>query len=121
MTEPVIVRSLRDLDALVAEKVMDWKPTPDMPGYGRAPQRPLSLIGQEYPEYSADISAAWQVIEKLGKNRQKASLQLIGVRWLVEFEHAARAAATAPLAICLTALKNEGIDVQLELEGDRPS
>lgn len=99
----------RELDALVAEKVMGWAPRDA--GAGDR----LIYVGawahcESLPHYSTDIAAAWQVVEKLAADglyvhvgyclgRTEASvnspLDIIDNAY----------APTAPLAICLAALK----------------
>ena len=100
MNNSVELKAGRELDALVAEKVM-----------GDLPPRGYSI-----PDYSIFISAAWAVVEKLyltseffletsyyGMDKNK--------RWWAQFSthgiddefHAE--APTAPLAICRAALK----------------
>jgi hypothetical protein len=68
----------RELDALVAERVMGWThvgPHPWGKPHGVPPEgrvynerfgeasRPVGLV--EVPAYSTDIAAAWQVVEKI--------------------------------------------------------
>lgn len=53
----------RELDALIAEKVMRWNREHDECGL------PPGVYGsdniQPFPHYSTDISAAWEVVEKI--------------------------------------------------------
>ena len=100
----------RELDALVAEKVMGWR---------RIESTNLFLIGPKHieggfpaPHYSTDISAAWQIVEKFKmtitpnncyphvKAKWCADVELKGSHelWLAGAE-------TAPLAICRAALR----------------
>jgi hypothetical protein len=72
----------RELDALVAEKVMGWTwPDDRCPicGWsfsdtaaegcvpGDCSQRPIPTVpeSEDYPHYSTDITAAWEVVEKM--------------------------------------------------------
>ncbi len=81
----------REMDALVAEKVMGWKWLIGVANLGSGPKyryldephvwnpprvewdgktempinHPCINTEWEYPEYSADIAAAWEVVEKL--------------------------------------------------------
>jgi hypothetical protein len=59
---------------------------------------------QNCPQYSRDISAAWEVVEKL-----KLSLIPVNTGWIVSphhlFEGLFAEAPTAPLAVCRAALK----------------
>jgi len=94
----------RELDALVAEKVMGWHP---------------DLCGGKYeavkiPAYSSSISAAWEVVEKL----QERAL-CVALEWTITdgwafgitphdfpYEFCIKEnASSIPLAICLAALK----------------
>ena len=98
----------RELDALVAEKVMGWTNV-------RFICHGLSLRGEvdgepseKVPFYSVDIDAAWDVVEKIGTS---FTLERYN-RWYVEFgDRYSAAADTAPHAICLAALKAVGVEV----------
>lgn len=110
----------RELDTLIAEKVMGWKWFPcEMNPH----QKILSLdevtapklfIGQAVidlvPRYSTDIAAAWEVVEKL----HAEGLQITYTPsngWFVELgtghymENSNDIEMTFPLAACLAALK----------------
>ncbi len=116
------MKASRELDALIAEKVFgygdDW-----IPKYVRAlkiqqEQGSDKLISADFtvamydlmlPRYSTHIADAWLVVEKL-EGQILIDRMLIG-GWLVEIIGLGREpaycadAATAPLAICLAALK----------------
>lgn len=118
----------RELDALVAEKVMGFKvvddPLVDFNGaryihkievaFERGPHS-----GHRWPErvgplpaYSADIAAAWQVVERFWLVqivRSEVYHEAYEVRIMTETgpEHVEEA-NTAPLAICRAALKAVG-------------
>jgi hypothetical protein len=112
------MRAGRELDALVAEKVMGWKWIgPDEFNDNRH----LTLGGQKVqariPDYSTDIAAAWDVVEKM-----RPTFNLVLECVSLEYNcHVARPghldekvnvrADTAPLAICLAALKACGVEV----------
>lgn len=53
----------RDLDAMIAEKVMGWRRQSEAPQdvWQRHDERLAEL-----PKFSTDIAAAWQIVEKLG-------------------------------------------------------
>jgi hypothetical protein len=121
----------RELDALVAEKVMGWKLLPIV-------HFVVTDIGEEVPcpRFSADIAAAWQVVEKLaalGKGLHldmekwwkttKGSMDVIRdpmgkpefvfqyvasfefpIEWRAKFNVPDAKAWTLPDAICLAAL-----------------
>lgn len=117
----------RELDALVAEKVMgeswcqlmkDGEATSET-----GPRKCLcGAIGYPYEHhrpYSTDIAAAWEVVEKIGLFTDK---QLVlahdGQNWIICEEVTPAgcqmilaSADTAPLAICLAALNACGVDI----------
>lgn len=85
----------RELDALIAEKIMgqDYSLN-SLEG---------SLVLKDPPHYSTNIAAAWEVVEKLGPDWDLISMEQ---GWIASVGSSERARAeTAPLAICLAALK----------------
>lgn len=108
----------RELDALVAEKVM-----------GMSTERRL----RDIPEYSTDVAAAWQVVEKLKwaepelswSDEQHAWCLYLNKKpldiWQPEWSGGCLylkktlviwpTAPTAPHAICLAALRAVGVEV----------
>jgi len=118
----------RELDALVAEKVMGWKdckvhPDPKFAAAGLCGLKPNRLPNPiewgiaPVPHHSTDIKAAWEVVEKL-KGKELSHLTL--TYWPVPDEWSCEdaqnednpkigaVAKTAPHAICLAALKAVG-------------
>lgn len=118
----------RELDALVAEKVMsyewmDWPLNPEQPhlvppGY-EDPRKPVWWLGRSVqelvPNYSSDIAAAWQVAGVF----DEVDLHKGQHGWLCRLERGdddaiqmgeAFRAASAPLAICRAALDAVGSD-----------
>jgi hypothetical protein len=104
----------REMDALVAERVMGWVRHPDSMyrhWCERQPDGTLRFLDQCEPLHtvrpwhpSTDIAAAWEVVEKL-VSEQGLHLWWHNV-WLVDFAlSGAQRAETAPLAICRAALK----------------
>jgi hypothetical protein len=89
-----------ELDALVAEKVMGlpeeiWQDRDQMTSF----------------PYSTDIAAAWAVVEKVGNFtiwQYEGEWQCFLGGGIKNKSYA----ATAPLAICLAALKATGVDVE---------
>lgn len=91
----------RELDALVAEKVMNWKPgTVD--------------DWVRIPFYSTSIEDAWKVVEKIAPPMGWVffRIQRYGEFWEVLFEGAGQGqpnyrakGSTAPYVICLAALR----------------
>ncbi len=98
----------KELDRLVAEKVMDYYKNFD------------NILSP--PKYSTDIAAAWEVVEKLAEDthggfalNQLRFPHRQGIRgYLTSFygeTHVEATADTAPHAICLAALKAVGVEV----------
>ncbi len=115
----MISSSLRSLDAEVAEFVMGYEveKLEEFPDYiGRS-----NLGGPAFilPDYSRDIASAWEVFEKLQDTaEQKYSLEpgweVRSNLWItatVRDTLIISEAPTAPLAICLAALKVAGRDI----------
>lgn len=112
----------RELDAMIAEKVMGW--TNDDYGWlddnGLIRGWAIAEGEPPLPNFSTQIAAAWLVIEKM----KHFTLRRKGESWTVEYrdcgnpmDHfvvddccASVTADTAPLAICLAAIKAVGVD-----------
>ena len=107
----------RELDALIAEKVFGWTHcAPNSPYDGEVTGvffgtgRPHGGGTIPLPHYSTDISAAWEVVEKVGLlNEYLLGCWDDGI-WVVSDVDGNwyADAVTAPLAICLAALKAKG-------------
>lgn len=105
----------RELDTLVAEKVMGWtyRTFPD----GACPLVKHWYCGEQYmlmQPFSTSIASAWQVVEKLKANGNNVWVEWAGTVWVCgttsvfpDIE-----ADTAPLAICLAALKACGVEME---------
>lgn len=92
----------REVDALVAEKVMGWTISEGF-YYGPGERVPANI-----PRYSTDIAAAWEVVEKM---RGAAGFMLVnfaGGGWQADIGDACEHAETAAHAICLAALTGVG-------------
>jgi hypothetical protein len=109
----------RELDALIAEKVMGIEPWPGRPGVFRAPIVPPGVEPKPClpPEYSTDIAAAWKLVEKFTREEVKIDIRNSHsnkAQWTVIIAKSPKdawdltQADTAPLAICLAALKAVG-------------
>lgn len=108
--------TLREIDRLIAERVMGWTDL-SVTGnrFGTTPEgKPHRII----PQYSTEISAAWEVIEKLrflgyqggiDWARPEAGYECSFGSSLPPDQRPSSQAETAPLAICLAALKVMGI------------
>lgn len=111
----------RELDALVAERVMGLEPWPEQdPRWGvKAFKAKFVPYGQEpkpceAPSYSTDIAAAWEVVEKFQACARFERVFENGKQtgWWCElagngddFQSSSAVAETLPLSICLAALK----------------
>ena len=110
----------RDLDALVAEQVFGCKIKHDT-GFNFVQQKRLPTMycqsaGHEhvnFPMYSTSISAAWEVVEKMDQRKYTWLMNPQGSTVHCSFMDNGNPvgnaqADTAPLAICLAALKAVG-------------
>ena len=109
----------RELDALIAEKVMGWtlvgSPEQQRQGCAQPPdESPDSSRGHSCPYYSTDIAAALEVVEKddgWGFNWRLKRWAASSKPWtctayrITDGRRFCVEAVTAPLAICLVALR----------------
>lgn len=106
----------RELDAAVAEHVMGWHYVRCGPRCWGIPPEDNQMTNRytdvpyaDVPYYSTDISAAWQVVERMRTTDHVFHLSSVDsfCDWLVTFSDEVRSveAPTAPLAICRAALK----------------
>ena len=122
------VKAGRELDAIVAGKVMGCTVANDESGWPhcRCKPRTHETLFLGIPRYSTHIAAAWQVVETMCERDQRPDLVHNGDAWIVSVTgpkgdgaegllssmYVYRAKAdTAPLAICLAALKAVGVEV----------
>ena len=107
-----------EMDAAVAEYVMGWQldvdPNSHWNGYW------VDEVGKrcfaDLAKFSTDIAAAWQVVEQTGLLETWVLQESVG--WEVGYYestdnggcrlHVALEAPTAPLAICMAALREKG-------------
>lgn len=110
----------RELDALVAEKVMGWKVLrhkdfPDHPDVDFTKEHGVLM---RTPHFSTDIAAAWEVVGKLEKSHDFELIHLIyhgmgdARGWFIKLDgnRVGFPQETAPHAICLSALKAVGYE-----------
>ena len=96
----------RELDALVAEKVMGFTPA-----VGPSGTRYGFVGGSHLPAYSTDIAAAWRLMDHFKGDEQHPMVRYDGKRpegkprWTAVVRTCRGDADTAPHAICLAALK----------------
>ena len=111
----------REIDRLIAERVMGWTNL-----YAQGARFGTSPKGKSHsiiPPYSTDMSAAWEVVEKLRQSGYQGKLDWatpeLGYEcyfWsssLPPNEMQCPRTQTAPLAICLAALKVMGVSIEL--------
>ena len=107
----------RVLDSIVAMQVMGWKQSPagNYPWQLAPPEAESMAPVKLCPNYSTDIAAAWEVVEKvleddsLGLSIYDTQLSFHRRDWIVHFIRekgmwAGSEAETLPLAICRAAL-----------------
>jgi hypothetical protein len=71
---------------------------------------------KHYRPYSSDLSAAWDAVEQLSANGEPLKVHRDDSRWVAAFgKGPAVAGLSAPVAICLAALRARGIDVEVDL------
>lgn len=105
-----------ELDALVAEKVMEVKMT-DNKMHIKI-RMPIGYYLRALPEYSTSIEAAWQVVEKIRtfSNDVEIGINILPAKYNIEISisygrgesYYSANGETAPHAICLAALKAVG-------------
>jgi hypothetical protein len=79
-----------------------------------------STVVMDYPRYSSDIEYAWEVVEKLSKDGfdfqvRRENNGKYNVEFTKDFFYTFGFAEseTAPLAICIAALKSVGVEVEV--------
>ena len=105
----------RELDALIAEKVMGWSDLAWNDSFtrvhGREPGKLRGTDGRRVvPLYSTEISAAWEVLERAGPSGWGRGVEHVvteghTVFWQAYIGVAFGRGDTAPHAICLAALE----------------
>ena len=112
----------RALDAWVAERVMGWKVFAGEPGYGRPPDKYLTLVLDPLPLYSTSIADAWSIVDAMERRGFWCEMRTPFMEpggddgywtgftphgtsgWNGRPDHWTRA-ESLPLAVCLAALK----------------
>ena len=96
-----------EVDSLVAEKVMGWR-SGIINDACRVIRLPYEGPGWETWSPSTDISAAWEIVEKMGRPIEIKGLYSPPEKWQVEVGGYTRTRSYGeqlPLAICRAALK----------------
>lgn len=118
----------RELDALVAEKVMGWVKSSDEHGDIYSEQSVSYVMHYrtdvphgmrndsttaELPFFSSQIAAAWTVVDHMRYNGSLLELEEEKTGWWARFSGGEKDLLlnqqTAPMAICLAALKAAGV------------
>ena len=100
----------RELDALVAEKVMDN----EIQRYVRGT---LPCLFSNLPHYSTDIKAAWEVVEKM-KKQSKILIEVLHLCYTIQTFNSenqitwTKSEISPAHAICLAALKAKGVECE---------
>lgn len=77
---------------------------------------------QAFMPYSSDLEVAWQVVEKVATPRQGLRIWRDRQSWCAAFgDYPPVSARTAPIAICLAALRVRGLEVAVSEGMDSPS
>lgn len=135
MAEKVVVKGLADLDAMIAEKLMGWTLAKGRNFYDRrvgatVTNKRGTLSGvalTEVPCYSTEIAAAWKVVARMRGEDKRFVLDAWGTTetrdgemtpWIASFGGYTMGGDSAPMAISLAALRAEGVEVELRLEGE---
>jgi competence transcription factor ComK len=111
-----VMKAGRELDALIAEKVMGWKRKTiklvNMVEEQDVLIDPRLKTYSQPPHYSTNIADAWLVVEKFPQI--DICMSKVDDKWncFIEFADHMAIAETAPLAICLAALKACGVEVE---------
>ncbi len=140
-TARVRIGTLRELDALVAKYLMGESPQTyweDNHSYLRfdSIEEALNTLADpyfqrcfpdgvrldnelsevfEFRAYSSDLSLAWEVVERLSGTVNTLQVKREKNRWVVAFgDDQTVSASSAPLAICLAALRARGIEVNFD-------
>ncbi len=134
--EPVVVKSLRELDILVHERVLGWHFDASVPGWWHESWTPelkkleLEVMAQTErykdgpaadevfpPHYSTEIAAAWKVVEKFAHtadvHRCPAGWWNCELQMGVSSQAGEACERTTQLAISIAALKTKDIEVTL--------
>lgn len=101
----------RELDALIADKVMGWIDVHREGDWGYL-GRPFGAFRDfRIPNYSTEITEAWEIVEKL-RPHFLIRIENSGSLWIIDFgcsDPITRiGAVSAPHAICLAALQAVG-------------
>ncbi|TKA02538.1 hypothetical protein FA950_20945 [Bacillus thuringiensis] len=105
------------IDELVAEKVMGWiKPPETSILKSMWVETPIGAVHPQLPKFSTNIEDAWLVVEKLGYDVKVSKNSVLNPKYQVHVfvpdDVKMVFADTAPMAICVAALKAVGEEWQ---------
>lgn len=105
------MKSGRELDALVAEKVMGWSSAKIESADFYTDE--AGATRHDIPSYSADFNAAGEVVDKVNREFRLSNKRNEGGWWAYfnDESYFASKGDTAPHAICLAALKAVGYKI----------
>ncbi len=67
---------------------------------------------QEFRAYSSDLALAWEVVERISPQLEPLHIRCVGSVWYAAFgSQPESSSSSAPVAICLAALRAYGMDV----------
>lgn len=107
----------KPIDELVAEKVMGWiKPPETSILKAMWVETPIGAVHPQLPKFSTNIEDAWLVVEKLGYDVKITKNSVLKPKYQVHVFVPDNVklvfAETAPMAICIAALKAVGEEWQ---------
>jgi hypothetical protein len=141
--ERIRVGSLTELDALIGTRVTGERPVirwenrqtqfvfssveeaidalsdPHYSSFTCAESTALAVLTEikEYRRYSSDLNAAWEIVEAVSRADKPLQVSVAGEGWVATFGEGPRAvAATAPVAICVAALRVKGVALEFAPE-----
>lgn len=142
-TSWVRVGSLSELDALIGTRITGERPIsrwenrqtqfvfasveeaidalsdPYYSSFAPMTPSPAAMLFEikEYRRYSSDLNAAWDVVETVTSAEQPLQVRVEGAKWVATFGNGPTVAAlTAPVAICIAALRVKGVAVEFAPE-----
>ena len=142
-TESIRVRSLAELDALVGkyltgetprvhwvdshtqfqfesvEEALEAANDPYFQQFiqSEGPATTVLMEVKEFNRYSSELTSAWELVAHLSHGREPLQVRREGDRWEGAFgDREYVSAPTAPVAICLAALRSRGVEVDCRIE-----
>jgi hypothetical protein len=83
---------------------------------GARPHTALKEV-QEFRAYSTELALAWEVVERVSPQLEPMHVRCENGQWSAAFgDRPESTSSSAPVAICLAALRAHGMDVDLSME-----